>query len=519
MCKLKKLDFILIISILLLALFLRLPHLDNSLYVDEAGTLRAANLGFVANYWDTNSLSLKELPKAYLSGDLPADYHPELDAPKLRGEHPPLLHQLAHVDTFFLGFSEMKFRLISLFFGLATIALLYFASLKLFNKNARVIGFFSAFLLAILPLHIYASKTVKQPVVFAFFATACLLVFFYSLKNKSSKALYLSAILLGLSFLTYEMAIFLLPVMLLGFIFIKNKYLNFSFKGISWSKEFFYSLLLTLFTILIIWPAGILKLHILRSFLNAGARAILVKAPVYFASNPFESYYIAPLLPFACLIFVYLICRAIKPTLIKASILLLFSAGLLLFFLPQYTLIYPGETGFKEAADYLQENSSPDDLIVSRYGVILNVYLPEYKIIDTLGIANGNSQGAQEHATRVLDMPLQGWGSAIEKMQEKGNPNFVSREEYLANLDKYDYFVFYTDGSEASSCPKNACILDADQTFRAEESYDYAKENCQLVFESPVYEPIIYSPGKQEMAQTIIYNCTEFTLLSAPQDF
>ena len=76
----------------------------------------------------------------------------------LRDTSPPLYYVLLHFIIILFGGSEFSIRFLSVLFGTASIYFLYLLGKELFNRK---VGFFSALLLALSPLHVYYSQEAR----------------------------------------------------------------------------------------------------------------------------------------------------------------------------------------------------------------------------------------------------------------------------------------------------------------------------------------------------------------------
>ncbi|MBI4039598.1 glycosyltransferase family 39 protein [Candidatus Daviesbacteria bacterium] len=132
----------LILSVLALAVVLRLININQSVWLDEA-----INIMAVKNY------DVGFLITDYSIGDL----------------HPPLYHLLLKNWTQIFGYSEIAVRLLSVVFGTISVFLIYSLGQLIFDKKTALI---SAFLLAISGLHIYYSQEARM------YALAAMLVLF-----------------------------------------------------------------------------------------------------------------------------------------------------------------------------------------------------------------------------------------------------------------------------------------------------------------------------------------------------
>jgi len=176
--KLKKIQYLLIL-ILLLGLLLRIYNLSSeSVWFDETASLR-------------------------FSKEINGDY----------GNPPFYFLCLNHWMRLF-GNSEFVIRLPSVIFGALSILLLYFFANLLFNKKVALL---SAFIFSINPFYIYLSQQARMYSLFTLFSLLSLFYFFKILKEgrKTNMILYLVSNTLNLY--THYFAIFVLLVECLYF--------------------------------------------------------------------------------------------------------------------------------------------------------------------------------------------------------------------------------------------------------------------------------------------------------------
>lgn len=134
--------------ILLVALFLRLVNLNQSLWLDEATQAILSQKSLYSIWFER-------------AGDF----------------HPPLSYLLYHF-WMFLGTSEIWLRFLSVLFGVATIFIIYKISKKLFNQQVAI---FAALFMATAPFHIYYSQEIRMYAIATFFA---LLSMYYFVRDK-----------------------------------------------------------------------------------------------------------------------------------------------------------------------------------------------------------------------------------------------------------------------------------------------------------------------------------------------
>lgn len=179
-----------IILTLLLGLGLRLINLNQSLWLDEAISIQA-----VSNF------NLVTLVTEFTKFDL----------------HPPLYYTVLWIWSGIFGISEISIRLPSVFFGVATIFIVYLVGKKLFSRR---VGFIAALLLAINPLHVYYSQEARM------YSLATLLVainflFFLRILNKQRWGILGYGLTLALAVATDYMPLLIIPAQSL-FLLIKQ---------------------------------------------------------------------------------------------------------------------------------------------------------------------------------------------------------------------------------------------------------------------------------------------------------
>lgn len=115
---------------------------------------------------------------------------------------------------FLFGLNSFSIRFASFLFGFLTIPLLYFLSLKLFekNKNKELISLFSSFFLAISPWHINLSRTATDNVIVVFFLTLGVLVYVSS--QKTNYLRFLSYLFFGINTFIYQAPRFFMPFLI-----------------------------------------------------------------------------------------------------------------------------------------------------------------------------------------------------------------------------------------------------------------------------------------------------------------
>ncbi len=191
---------------LILGLILRLVNLNQSFWLDEAISVIAAN-----------KFSYIELITTFPKYDF----------------HPPLFYIILKFWGSIFGYSEIAARALPVFFGLATIWVVYKIA-KEINLNAVWV----ALLLATSPLHVYYSQEVRMYPLVTFFVLLSFLYFIKLLKkDKFSNWLVFSLSVVAFMSLDY-VPIFILPVYWLAPLLYKNKILSGTIKKSFYGKLF-----------------------------------------------------------------------------------------------------------------------------------------------------------------------------------------------------------------------------------------------------------------------------------------
>lgn len=150
-------DWVLIASILILALILRVVQLDfQPLWWDE---------GYSVFFATRDMLTML----ARTAVDI----------------HPPFYYALLQLWLMFFGQSVVALRLLSVMIGLASVPLIYVVGCQLFN---RPVGLIAALLLAVSPLHIYYSQEVRMYGLLTLFALGSIALQIELLRRDGNRA-------------------------------------------------------------------------------------------------------------------------------------------------------------------------------------------------------------------------------------------------------------------------------------------------------------------------------------------
>jgi len=175
------LDTVLLLMMVLLALALRLYHLDaSSLWFDEIKTVLTSRLDFLSM----------------------------LDFQARSSVHPPLLYVATHLFLTLFGDSDFVARLPATLFGSLSIVLAYKVGAILWTRKEGLLG---AFLLAVSPYHVRFSQEARHYGLMVFL-TLLALIFLLKALRKNDKSLWLGfALCTALSMYTHYFTFFVLP--------------------------------------------------------------------------------------------------------------------------------------------------------------------------------------------------------------------------------------------------------------------------------------------------------------------
>jgi Dolichyl-phosphate-mannose-protein mannosyltransferase len=273
--KLNKCD-ILICTIFVIILGLNIfPQLSNRLLTyDEADYAVATSQGIISNYLDKNTTPFLSFVKQGLSSflfgkqeEIAKEVRDKKDVLFYRHFDPPLIVYIARIFTIIGGEKEFFFRLGSALFILLLIPLVYFLLLFMFPQYGRLPSILSSFLVSFSPVLRQVGILLCTYSIYTFFAMASLFSIVAFLKTSKKKFLYLNGILIGLGFLTHEYTWIIVLTFLLSLILLDRKYLRIDKKGFYFSWQIFLSLVITFGVFFILYPAGIIRLGVLKEYM------------------------------------------------------------------------------------------------------------------------------------------------------------------------------------------------------------------------------------------------------------
>jgi len=197
-------EFFILVTIFLLALFLRLIYLSHAplgFYTDEVVS------GYVGRFILLNGKDLYGNAWPIFYFDKFGDYRTIL----------PIY--LSGVSTFIFGVNEFAVRFPPAFFGALGVIPMYLFTKQLFNRN---IAFVSSFLIAILPWHIILSRAQSEGIIGLTILLFGYSLLFFGLRKRRVLILSISAIILLLTYFLYPAFRLIVPLTVLPLPFLQK---------------------------------------------------------------------------------------------------------------------------------------------------------------------------------------------------------------------------------------------------------------------------------------------------------
>jgi len=251
---------------LLLALFLLLitRNVSSEPYVyDEADYMYAASLGFIANWSDTPSISMAEFVRAGFSGNARLALSERIrggnDVLFYRHFHGPLFHYVL-IPMSHLGLSEHAARSALLAIPCASLAVVYFGCLWLAPPSKAMTALVAAMLFLSSYSVIWSTELAPHQL-FALCSLGSLILLLKAVGTGDRRYWCGSAVAAALAFCTLEVGFVLVLVVALC----------------AWkerSKSLAASVVVFFATVLLVWPAAILRLSLVKSYVVMAYHAL-----------------------------------------------------------------------------------------------------------------------------------------------------------------------------------------------------------------------------------------------------
>lgn len=266
-----------IVAVFLLAVQARIPAGPYS--YDESDYMYAASMGLWGNYADTPSRSVIEIARMGLRYGTAEGKRTELsstarsydDVNFYRHWHGPLYtYWLALLSPW--KYNEQVMRASTLVFPITTFLLIYAGAFWLLGAKLGRIPAIAAGSLFLWSYPTMSSAELAPHQVFVLCTTATLVAAAKALQTGERRYWYAAAALCGVTFATLAVAFVLVPVLMLV-AWLERKRL-----GLDW-KFAFRSAGVALGALIVVWPASILKLSILKSYMFMVYLVLFRRAP------------------------------------------------------------------------------------------------------------------------------------------------------------------------------------------------------------------------------------------------
>ncbi|MFP4417696.1 MAG: ArnT family glycosyltransferase [Fibrobacterota bacterium] len=264
-------------ALILLAVFVTFFHNsipDVVLAEDEADYVYAANKGFFGNYLDRKTLPFTTFLKMGLSRGTQKDSKTDLskfirssdDISVYRHWHGPLYFYYLSLGRWIFGDSDFRVRMYSLLFQFFCALAVFSGCMLLLRRTCS----FSVSLLTALCLLGSVSLYVSTMILSTHGALTftCILCLFFLIKAVQTGAegyFFLSAAFLALTFLSNEYAAAMMVTWVICALFVKYRLGKNNFKLLRVIRT---SFLIWIGVIFVMWPASIIKLSLLKSYIT-----------------------------------------------------------------------------------------------------------------------------------------------------------------------------------------------------------------------------------------------------------
>jgi hypothetical protein len=244
---------------------------------DEADYMYAASKGFLASYLDRPSLTIADFARAGIRSGAHSGESRNLseyirrydDITLYRHFHGPLYFYLLRASEALLGTDETVARWTSLFSLVLLAVIVFVGSLFLSTQEGASAGLLGSGFVLLSATSVETARWVSPHSLYAACAVATLFFLAKLVQTNTPRHLYGALFCLGLAFLTVEYAPLLLVVLLIT-IWIRWRYL---FCGWPRRQLLIFSLkcaLIPLVLMAVVWPAGIIKLTLVKNYLFFG---------------------------------------------------------------------------------------------------------------------------------------------------------------------------------------------------------------------------------------------------------
>jgi len=264
----------------ILLVVLTLPAVSNSPYqYDEADYMYAARLGWKANYTDQPTLPIAEFFRAGRSHRSDDNQKLELSE-QIRGANDVLFYRHWHGPLYFywliatshFGLDEFGVRLATLAFPIFSLMVIYFGALWLFPGMTGIIAAVLSSVLFLCSLPVVRSMELAPHQAFACCSLGALFLLAKSTASGERRYFCMAVIAAALACCLLEVGFVLVATVLACCYFDRHNL------RADWTLAW-RSLLLFVGAVIVVWPAAILKLSLLKSYAFMAYLSLFRKSP------------------------------------------------------------------------------------------------------------------------------------------------------------------------------------------------------------------------------------------------
>ena len=262
-----------LLGLFVLSVLLRLPNITGCLDRDSIDFVRAAGMGCRVNALDVGSRPigsfLLDCSRKFLSKDDVHVSHDDLarnDVVAFRHYHPPLFFYVLGLWMRLFGTSNAALMMLTTVITACLTPLVCWAWATLFPGQSRIPGLLAGCFASLDPMFSTYGKFLSYHILFYLLAFLVIVFLARAIRDGSARDFFLSAFFLGLSFAALEYALMLGACCLVTLLLVRNPWLALTRRGVEVTWLFVLSVALVFFIFLALWPAGVLKLDLLKGY-------------------------------------------------------------------------------------------------------------------------------------------------------------------------------------------------------------------------------------------------------------
>lgn len=258
------------------------------LQFDEADYVTAARRGLRANYFDAGAMPILDFVKMGVSsavlgqhGTIAKKVRERNDINFYRHNHAPLMfYALAAAGKAF-GSSDKVFRMVEWLSAVLIILAACWGMIMILGEEGRWIAFLAGLFIASSPMVHAISAHISVHALYTAIALLTIAMQIRYFQTGRIRDFYYFVSLMALAFLTNEFASFLLASCVLGFLLVNNDIFSFEQKSLRVSYHLMGGIALFVLIFLLLWPAGVFKLSVVKSYTFFAYFALVKKELAY----------------------------------------------------------------------------------------------------------------------------------------------------------------------------------------------------------------------------------------------